>query len=138
MEKSCLHCHFFCKQSSASRKDMSSPIISLSEKEREHLDSNPSAIDNYGTNIPTNSLLCYMGNWSKNPGSLFSLMDKTTLSRDRENCCYFMPHRPDMVLLAGAQSKEGRQWKKSSKFRFVVLMAVGGSIMIYLLIVFLK
>lgn len=103
MEKNCLHCHFFCKQNAPCKKYMSCAICSLSNNERELIRSNPGAVDDYGTNTPTNSLFCYMGNWSKEPGSFFSSFDKTTLSRKRDNCCYFMPHKSDIELLAGVK-----------------------------------
>ena len=103
MEKNCLHCHFFYRQNSPCKKDMSCSIFSLSMNERELPRQNPGAIDDDGTTIPTNSLFCYMGNWNKEPDSFLSSFDKTTLTRKRDNCCYFTPHKSDIELLAGVK-----------------------------------
>ena len=137
MEKSCLHCHFFCTQSSPYKKDMSSPIISLSEKERENLSPTARPTDIYSPGKSPKSLLCYMGHWNERRGSLSSSNDKT-IFKERNNCIFFMQHRPDMKLLAGAQYKRDRQREKTFKYFLMALITLVGSMMILFAITFLK
>jgi hypothetical protein len=103
MEKSCLNCHFFCKQSTSQKKDINPPKISLSEAEREHLGSFPKAIDSNGFVFSANSLMCSIGNWSMNPGPLFYTTNQSTFMKNRDRCSSFIPHRPGMELLEVAK-----------------------------------
>ena len=99
MEKSCLNCHFFCKQSTSQKEDINPPQISLSEAEREHLGSFPKVIDSNGYSFSANSLMCSIGNWSMNPGPLFSTTNQSTFMKNRDRCSSFIPHRPGVELL---------------------------------------
>jgi hypothetical protein len=124
MEKNCLNCHFFCKQSTSQKKDINSPKISLSKAEREHLTSFPKAIDSNGFNLSANSLMCYIGNWSMNPGPLFSTTNQSTFMRKRDRCSSFIPHRPGMELLAGAKFIDSKLTTKFSYIRVALLIVM--------------
>lgn len=124
MEKSCLNCHFFCKQSTSQKEDINPPKISLSEAEREHLGSFPKVIDSNGYSFSADSLMCSVGNWSMNPGPLFSTTNQSTFMKNRDRCPSFIPHRPDVELLEVARLTESELREKFPFSRVALLIAM--------------
>ena len=124
MEKSCLNCHFFCKQSTSQKEDINPPKISLSESEREHLGSFPKIIDSNGYIFSANSLMCSIGNWSMNPGPLFSTTNQSTFMKNRNRCSSFIPHRPGMERLEVAKHTNSRLSEKYPYIRLALLIVM--------------
>jgi len=124
MEKSCLNCHFFCKQSTSQKEDINPPKISLSESEREHLGSFPKIIDSNGYIFSANSLMCSIGNWSMNPGPLFSTTNQSTFMKNRIRCSSFRPHRPGMERLEVAKHTNSRLREKYPYIRLALLIVM--------------
>ena len=130
MEKSCLNCHFFCKQNIFQEKDINSIKISLSEAEREHLGSFPKVIDSNGFIFSANSLMCSTGNWSMNPGPLFSITNQSTFMKNRDRCSSFIPHRPGMELLEVAKYTNSKPWEKFPYISVALLIIMSFPILI--------
>lgn len=124
MGKSCLNCHFFCKQSTSQKKDINTSKISLSESEREHLGSFPIAIDSNGFIFSANSLRCSIGNWSMNPGPLFSTTNQSTFMKNRDRCSSFIPHRPGMELREVAKFTTSKRRETFPYIRVALLIVM--------------
>lgn len=123
MERNCLNCHFLCK---SHREENSGRELtfSLNEKDRGTLKADPTGYDRGWY-----SFRCYMGVWDEGVSPVAAEEGKTVFSRNRKYDCFFIKHKPSMLMPAAVElqkrADELRQLKNTQRLTIVGLWIAG-------------
>lgn len=123
MERTCINCHFFCKEHRPEHGEGAFKL-SLNEEERKRFEADPVGFDRGWY-----ALSCYMGVWDEGVSPVSATEDDVLFSQDRGHSCFFFPNRTSMLFPAAVEMQKreesNRQLKTSYKYTVIGLWIAG-------------